>query len=241
MERFLRNSAWSRATSGRTARYEQALIGCALLSVLKGITTTACGSICESTISILRPKCPRPKCKCSLLPIKVQTAPVHLPRLSPSSHTLAQVSLDSGDISVLMDGPAAAIPSCASPGVVEGITTRSSVAVSPIDSDTFLTGASGGFLRKWSSRGRRLVAKLALGSSSPEAGKDNVGEAAPISGVSQNGSGKIAQPLPGIGAVGWASGGGFVVCGLSTGDVILVSPDDMKVLSRYVLPLNLGF
>ena len=68
--------------------------------------------------------------------------------------------------------------------------------------------------------GRRLIAKLA------------VGEGA--AGVAQGGAaGEVSTAVPpGIGAIDWASGGSFVACGLSSGDIVIVSPTDMVVLSR---------
>lgn len=88
------------------------------------------------------------------------------------------------------------------------------VTVSPKDPDVFLTAALDGYLRRWSAGGRRLTAKLAVG--------------ATIAAVA---TGPAAAP--GVGAVEWTPKGSFVVCGLTTGDIVLVSPDgDMSVLSR---------
>lgn len=69
-------------------------------------------------------------------------------------------------------------------------------------------------MRKWSVDARKLVNKVA------------VGEGALAPGMA------VPTLLPGIGAVDWASGGSFVVCGLSSGDIVIVSPSDMAVLSR---------
>lgn len=122
------------------------------------------------------------------------------------------MALDSGITSVLVDGPAAALPPASGDSVRPA--NRSGVANNPKDSNVFLTAAHDGFLRKWSVDGRRLLGKLAVGV--PE------GESA----------GEGTAAAPGVGAVDWASGGSFVACGLSTGDVVLVSPTDMAVLSR---------
>lgn len=130
---------------------------------------------------------------------------------APSGHLPLQVSLDSGTTSVLVDGPAAAVPPASGDSVRPA--NRSGIATSPKNSDVFLTAAHDGFLRKWSVDGRRLLDKLAVGV--PE--------------------GESSAVPPGIGAVDWASGGSFVACGLSTGDVVLVSPSDMTVISRWVI------
>lgn len=131
---------------------------------------------------------------------------------APLRHLPLQVSLDSGTTSVLVDGPAAALPPASSDSVRPA--NRSGIATSPKDSNIFLTAAHDGFLRKWSVDGRRLLDKLAVGVAKGESGGES--SAAP----------------PGIGALDWASGGSFVACGLSTGEVVLVSPTDMTVLSR---------
>lgn len=89
------------------------------------------------------------------------------------------------------------------------------MTASPKDPDVFLTAAHDGYLRKWSVAGRRLTAKLAVGETL----------AAALAGA--------AAAAPGIGAVEWTPKGSFVVCGLTTGDVVAVSPDgNMEVLSR---------
>lgn len=113
---------------------------------------------------------------------------------------------------MLIDGPAPAVPTSNSNNKTDATAVnRSGVAASPKDANVFLTAAHDGYLRKWSVDERRLTAKLAVGAAAPEA------SAAP----------------PGIGAVEWAAKGSFVVCGLTTGDVVVVSPDgDMAVLSR---------
>ena len=93
------------------------------------------------------------------------------------------------------------------------------MTASPQDADVFLTAAQDGYLRKWSAGGRRLTAKLAVGETLAAA------LAAALAGA--------APSAPGIGAVEWTPKGSFVVCGLATGDVVLVSPEGaMKVLSR---------
>lgn len=114
--------------------------------------------------------------------------------------------LDSGDVSVLVDGPAPANP--VAEGGAAHSPNRSDVARSHAEKDIFVTVAHDGYIRKWSVDGRRLMAKLLVGA--PEG----------------------AITAPGIGAVGWSSGGSFVACGLSSGDVVIVSPGDMTVLSR---------
>lgn len=89
------------------------------------------------------------------------------------------------------------------------------MTASPKDADVFLTAAHDGYLRKWSVEGRRLTAKLAVGETLAAA------------------LARAAAAAPGIGAVEWTPKGSFVVCGLATGDVVLVSPEgDMEVLSR---------
>lgn len=139
----------------------------------------------------------------------VLLVPSHDPRYA------SQVSLDSRDTSVLVDGHAAArkmseIDSGAIP-------SRCAIAVSPQKSDIFLTGASDGFLRKWCTNKKRLLEKVAVGAS----------DAAIAASTGK------AKPVPGIGALEWAPSGSFVACGLSSGDVVLVSPDNnMSVLSR---------
>lgn len=133
------------------------------------------------------------------------------PPLLPGSS--CQVSLDSGDPSVLVDGPAPALPVPSNNQTDSAAANRSAVTTSPKDADAFLTAAHDGYLRRWSVEGRRLTAKLALGETP-------------------------AAAAPGIGAIEWTFKGSFVVCGLATGDVVLVSPDgDMEVLSRWAASL----
>ncbi len=120
-----------------------------------------------------------------------------------------QVSLDSGDSSVLIDGPAPALPTSNNNKADAAAANRSAVTASPKDANVFLTAAHDGYLRRWAADEHRLSAKLAVGAVA-------AGAAA-----------------PGIGAVEWTPKGSFVVCGLTTGDIVLVSPDgDMSVLSR---------
>lgn len=127
----------------------------------------------------------------------------------------SQVSLDSRDTSVLVDGHAAARK--VSEINSGSIPSRCAIAVSAQQSDIFLTAASDGFLRKWCANNKRLIAKLAVGAS----------DAAIVASTGK------AKPVPGIGALEWAPSGCFVACGLSSGDVVLVSPDNnMAVLSR---------
>lgn len=64
---------------------------------------------------------------------------------------------------------------------------------------------------------RRLIAKL------------DVGEGVVVAQGTTQASTAV---LPRIEAVDWASGGSFVACGLSSGDIVIVSPTDMVVLSR---------
>lgn len=128
-----------------------------------------------------------------------------------TSGRVVEVSLDSGDSSVLVDGPAPALPPSGNNKAEAAAANRSGVAASPKDADVFLTAAHDGYLRKWSVKGGRLTAKLAVGKNPAAA----------------------AVAPPGIGAVEWAPKGSFVVCGLATGDVVVVSPEgDMEVLSR---------
>lgn len=152
--------------------------------------------------------------------------------LSPNPATgrvFAQVSLDSGDTSILVDGHAPAPTTSTTAAGNKGgsnktdgaapaaITHRAAVTASPKNVDVFLTAAHDGYLRKWSAGGCRLIAKLAVGAT----------QAGALAGVE-------AAVAPGIGAVEWASNGSFAVCGLVTGDVVLVSPEgDMEVLSRF--------
>lgn len=145
---------------------------------------------------------------------------------------LPQISLDSGDTSIIVDGPAAASPSASVDGF-KTIGSRSAVAHSPGDPDIYVTGASDGYLRKWSASGRRLITKTAVGSIQTETDRGD-GRVAPASGVGIGGDGADKRSrVPGIGALRWASGATeFVLCGLSSGDVVLVSPIDMTVLSR---------
>lgn len=127
----------------------------------------------------------------------------------------SQVSLDSGDTSVLVDGPTPALPISNNNITDATAVNRSAVTASPKDATVFLTAAADGYLRKWSADGHRLTAKLAVG--------------ATLAGVVAG----AVPGTPGIGAVEWTPKGSFVVCGLTTGDVVLVSPDDdMSVLSR---------
>ncbi|CAM9609602.1 unnamed protein product [Scytosiphon promiscuus] len=116
-----------------------------------------------------------------------------------SSGRVVEVSLDSGDTSVLVDAhaPAPPAPTTAAGSKSDGaapaaIANRTAVTAIPNNPDLFLTTAHDGYLRKWSTGGCRLTAKLAC-----------------------------------------AAKGLFAVCGLVTGDVVLVSPEgDMEVLSR---------
>lgn len=142
------------------------------------------------------------------------------------------MSLDSGDTSIIVDGPAAAIPSAPAEGF-KTIGSRSAVAHSPSDLDIYVTGASDGYLRKWSASGRHLITKTAVGSTLSDSDSGG-GMVAPASGaeMGDDGVGRVSR-VPGIGALCWASGAAeFVLCGLSSGDVVLVSPTDMTVLSR---------
>lgn len=75
-------------------------------------------------------------------------------------------------------------------------------------------------MRKWSANESRLLAKVEVGSSHSGHAPRTASE------------GGDMEPLLGIGAMDWASGGDFVACGLSSGDVVIVSPGDMTVLSR---------
>ena len=93
---------------------------------------------------------------------------------------------------------------------------RCAVAVSPQNRNVFVTAGRDGFLRKWCTDKRRLLAKLALGATD----------------AAVHSSAWEAKGLPGIGSLEWAPGGTFIACGLSSGDVVLVSPGDMNVLSR---------
>lgn len=149
----------------------------------------------------------------------------HLPPRASAPPPLSmctQVSLDSGDASVLVDGPASALPTSNnnnnnkdSSAAAAAAMNRSAVTANPKDANVFLTAAADGYLRKWSADGHRLTAKLAVGATLAGA----VAGAAPAA--------------PGVGAVEWTPKGSFVACGLMTGDVVLVSPDnDMTVLSR---------
>lgn len=145
------------------------------------------------------------------------------PRSPPSKNLfITQVSLDSGDTSVLVDGPAPGLPpvdNAADGAAAAAAMNRAAAAVaaSPKDADVFLTAALDGYLRRWSAGGRRLTAKLAVG--------------ATMAAVA-TGPAAVAA-APGIGAVEWTPKGSFAVCGLTTGDIVLVSPDgDMSVLSR---------
>lgn len=144
--------------------------------------------------------------------------------LIPRPRSFAQVSLDSGDSSVLVDGPAAALPASSNNQADGAAANRSAVTASPKDADAFLTAAHDGYLRKWSVEGRRLTAKIAVGET----------PAAALAGAA------VAAAAPGIGAIEWTSKGSFVACGLATGNVVLVSPEgDMEVLSRWDLSLAL--
>lgn len=128
----------------------------------------------------------------------------------------SQISLDSGDTSVLVDGPASALPASNNNTADAGAVNRSAVSVSLKDPSIFLTAAADGYLRKWSAEGHRLIAKLAVGAT-----------------LASTVVGAVPGTPPGIGAVEWSPKGLFVACGLMTGDIVLVSPDDnMKVLSR---------
>lgn len=122
------------------------------------------------------------------------------------------MSLDSGTTSILVDGPAAALPPSSGDSVRPA--NRSGVATSPKDTNVFLSAAHDGYLRKWSVDGRCLLGKLAVGVPEGDPGGDT------------------SMVPPGVGAIDWSSGGSFVACGLTTGDVVLVSPTDMTVLSR---------
>lgn len=155
-----------------------------------------------------------------------------------------QVSLDSGDTSTIVDGACAAVTPAPTDAQKTTPAARSAVAHSPTDPDTYITGASDGYLRKWSVSGRRLVTKVAVGSASSSTegsstGGDDGVVVAPVAGVGGDGGsicGKASRKAPGIGAVRWASGTtGFVLCGLFTGDVVVVSPANMTVLSRQAL------
>ncbi|CAB1111885.1 unnamed protein product [Ectocarpus sp. CCAP 1310/34] len=132
------------------------------------------------------------------------------------------VSLDSGDTAVLVDGPAPGLPPVdnaadAADAAAALNHTSAAVAASPKDADVFLTAAPDGYLRRWSAAGRRLTAKLAVGATMAAVAAGPAAVAA----------------APGIGAVEWTPKGSFAVCGLTTGDIVLVSPDgDMSVLSR---------
>ncbi|CAM9399079.1 unnamed protein product [Ascophyllum nodosum] len=125
-----------------------------------------------------------------------------------------EVSLDSGDTSVLIEGHAAT--QAASEDNYSATPNRCAVAVSPQNRNVFVTAGRDGFLRKWCTDKRRLLAKLALGATD----------------AAVHSSAWEAKGLPGIGSLEWAPGGTFIACGLSSGDVVLVSPGDMTVLSR---------
>lgn len=140
---------------------------------------------------------------------------LHHSRPSSYSYFFPQISLDSGDTSVLVEGHAAALPTSNTGPDASCIANRSSIATSPKDSNIFVTAAHDGFLRKWSVDGHRLLAKLAVGAA----------DGAACSGIAS-----VAGA--GIGALEWASGGSFLACGLASGDVVLVYPGDMVMLSR---------